>query len=134
MKEATLINYFNGLASAEDLQKELDVSVDGTRFKIEDFEQTDREFVVAKEHLLKLCNDFLLELIRPEGCEVIAFCCIGSSTFSWAENNDGNVCGEVLHMWAAPEINYPLNLSNMKKFKILLESGKDTFTKDDLKK
>lgn len=137
MKEATLINYFNGLASPEVLQKEVNVSAvpsgtDGTRFLIEDFEKTGTEFVVQKQHLLKLCDDVLAGFIKPEACEMIAFCCIASDTFPWPDNE--TVVQEVLHMWGAPEINYPLILDNMNKFKILLESGKDTFTKDDLKK
>jgi hypothetical protein len=35
---------------------------------------------------------------------------------------------ETVYDWATPEINYPLTIENIKKFRERLSTGKDSFT------
>ena len=44
----------------------------------------------------------------------------------------GELVADVLHDWASPEINYSLTVENIAKFRHLLLTGEDTFTKEDV--
>jgi hypothetical protein len=93
------------------------------------------EFEVVPEHLIRLCDAVLSEQLDPQELETIGFCLAMSEAFLWDDEREaGSRVSETVHEWASPEINFPLTLPNIVKFRERLLTGRDTFTRSDLSK
>lgn len=87
---------------------------------------TEDEFEIDNEHLIKLADGFLEEKISANRLESIAFLLIGSNFFTWDTNNEiGRRVSDTLFQWDNPEINFPITITNMIKWKKYLESGQN---------
>jgi hypothetical protein len=76
--------------------------------------KTDSDFELTRAHLLIVCDAFLSETLSAIDLEYIAFALIASDRFKWDGDQD-NTLAEILHDWAAPAINYPLNIENIQR-------------------
>lgn len=137
MHEAVLRDYFAGTADIGTLCADLRGAV--TRTSHDVFSQhivdMDTDFDVTTAHLIGLCDAVLAGHLSPSDLSVIAFCLVASENFRWdTDTPDGNLIAETLCEWDSPEINYPLNLQTVAKFRHRLVTGEDTFTRADIPK
>ena len=89
------------------------------------------EFEVTREHLIRLCNEAISGRLPLEDLNTIAFAIFTSEYFT--HNQDDEIADRVLFDWDNPGIGFPLTHDNMKKWKLLLENGEDTFDSRELK-
>ena len=105
-----------------------------THYITDDF---DGNFEVNSTHLIRLCDAFTNDKLNAKHLEIIGFALEASEHFMWedsdVEDKDSPVA-ETIHAWASPEINYPLNDKNIAKFRELLLTSNDTFTREDVTK
>ena len=127
MREAILCDFFKGdtdaLALAHDLRGA--IASDGmvARHPIVDMAG---EFTVTAAHLVTLCDAILDGSIPPGDLRAIGFCLFASDAFEWdADTTDGERVAEVCNHWSSPEINFPLTMENVAKWKLYLDSGVD---------
>jgi hypothetical protein len=135
MHERILRDYFAGAATATDLARDIlaqpaQRSGDVVRQRIVDMGE---EFRVTVKHAVQLCDAVLAGELEPWMLEPIAFCLIASDHFDWdAESPESERMADTLYDWSAPEINYRLTKATVEKFRLLLVTGENTFTRADL--
>ncbi len=137
MHEALLRGFLVGQMPADALKRDLVGTVVRTSSDV--FTQhvvpMDGECVVTKAHLIRLCDAVLAGQLAPEDLEPISFCIVASDSFSFDEQSpETEVVLETLHDWDSPEINYPLTMRTVSKFRHRLVTGEDTFTREDIAK
>ena len=140
MRESVLRDYFLRLIDESHLSEDLAGSAVKTSYDVITCyvkEDLTEDFVVTSNHLLQLCDAFLAGELDAEHLEIIGFALETSEHFTWddaeADGEDTPVA-ETIHSWASPEINYPLNHKIIAKFRELLLTGNDTFTREDISK
>jgi hypothetical protein len=129
MKEALLRDYFLGGITANDLLADVKDSVmrDGI-LSVQEIEDMTGDFALKPEHLVKLCSDVLAGRLPPKTLEEIGFCLVASDRFNWnSDTPEGERVAEVAHDWSAPEINFPLTLENVAKWRDYLTTGDTKF-------
>lgn len=137
MHEKTLRDFFLDRTSAEALSRDLDGSIvmkgkneAGIKLSL----LGDGNFELTPEHLLRICDAVKKGVIEPWKLEAIGFCLVASDYFEWdAEVPEQARVNEVIHLWAAPQVNYPLTVKNVSKAARFLATGENTFTSDDLR-
>jgi hypothetical protein len=130
MREETLKEFFAGNVGAKELASDLKGSMvrtgTMTRHPIENMTET---FHVLPAHLTRVCDAVLRGDIEPKYLQAIGFCVVASDNFEYdTDTAEGELVGETLMNWSAPEINYPLTQANVRKFRERLTTGKDPFT------
>ena len=130
MHESVLKDYFCGSATVAALQADLVGSVviekSEKRISSQRIVDMSTDFELQPQHLVKLCDSVLAGELEPVALETISFCLIASDHFVWdGDIPPGDIIAETLHDWSAPEINYPLTLDTVQKFKQRLLTGKD---------
>jgi hypothetical protein len=136
MNCSVLKAYFEGNCDSLTLVKDVEGTVTQTAldtftYRIED--DLSDSFTVKPEHLLKLCDAFLAGDVTAQSVEDIAFGLIAAENFDWdSEAEQGARVADVLHNWDSPEINYPITITTMEKFRRYLLTGENTFARDDL--
>jgi len=130
MKEETLRDYFDNLISTDILYmdvegSEVKTSPDVIRTHIEDINE-DGEYTITRNHLLKLCNDTLNGNLKTNHLTTIAFALICSDYFTWDSDED-DVVANVIFDWDNPDINYPVTIENLKKWRHYLLTDQYTF-------
>ena len=133
MREETLKEFFAGNVGAKELASDLKGSMvtTGTMTKhpIENMSET---FQLGPEHLTRVCDAVLRGDIDPKYLQAIGFCIVASDNFQYdTDTTEGDLVGETLMDWSAPEINYPLTLDNVRKFRERLVTGHNPFTLAD---
>jgi len=121
MHESILRDFFLGKTDATALSKDIDesralMSPTGVSYsKTSDgIVKMDSDLDLSRAHLLTICDAFLSGSLSATDLEYIAFSLIASDRFNWDGDQD-NTLAEILHEWAAPEINYPLNMENIQR-------------------
>jgi hypothetical protein len=122
MHEANLRDFFLDRITARELARDLEGSTSQpvpnvTKHHIVDM---DEQFEITPQMAIKLCDAVLAGALTATDLKNIGFAIIASDRFDF---DGGTVLGEVLHDWAAPEINYPLTAENIEKFKRWLEGS-----------
>ena len=135
MKEQVLIDYLQNKIAVKDLAADIKesqkrTSHDTTTVYIVEL-KSETEFVVKREHLIRLCNDALDGNLNFEDLNTIAYA-LFTSEFLNREEND-QIMEDVLFEWDNPEIGFPLTYDNMKKWKLLLEKEINTFDTREIK-
>lgn len=135
MKEEVLLKYLQNEIPIAELATDLEgaqrkTSYDVTSVYVDPI-KTESEFEVTREHLLLLCNEALNGKLAVEDLNTIAFAVLTSEFFTHDE--DDEIVDRVLFEWVNPEIGFPLRLENLKKWKLLLVNGDDTFDLRELK-
>jgi hypothetical protein len=130
MHESVLKDYFCGNATVAALQDDLvgSVVVEKSEKRISSQRIVDMstDFELQPQHLVISCDSVLAGELEPVALETIGFCLIASDHFVWdGDIPPGDIVAETLHDWSAPEINYPLTLDTVQKFKERLLTGKD---------
>ena len=130
MRELILKQFFAGEVSvtilAQDLVGSMVTKGDMTKQPIEDMEQY---FQIGPEHLIRLCDAVLRGEIEAKYLQAVGFCLVASDRFEFdTDSSEGNLVGESAYDWSCPEINYPLTLANVEKFRHRLLTGEDLFT------
>jgi hypothetical protein len=64
--------------------------------------------------LVSLCDSVLSGEFPPQGLSTVGFTLVASDKFVWDAED---VVDGVIHDWSCPEINYPLTLDNVHRFK-----------------
>ena len=119
MKEATIRDFFLGVASPARLAAEAHEAVEpvgrsSRRVHIEDLPPGD-EMTVTPDMLVRLCDAALAGALPASALETIAFAIVASDHFRWDE--DEAPVGRVLYDWASPEINFQLTPANLRMFR-----------------
>ena len=135
MKEEVLLKYFHNEISITELAADLKGAQRKTSYDVTsvfvDQIRTEGEFQVTRGHMLLLCNEALNGKLAVEDLNTIAFAVFTSEFF--IHDEDDEIVSRVLFEWDNPEIGFPLTLDNLRKWKLLLESGEDTFDVTELK-
>ena len=132
MHESILKDYFLGVIDESRLNEDLEGSVVQTSLDVitHYVDPMDSDFQVEPAHLVKLCDAVLSGKLNAEHLELIGYSLVASDHFFWDETKSGELVAETAYDWSSPEINYPLTVGNIEKFRGLL-IGNDTFTKAD---
>ena len=125
MREAVLREFFTGKIGANELERDLLGSLvqrgNVTEHPIVDM---DEEFSVVPEHLVRVCDAVLAGALHPAHLQAIGFCLQASDHFEWdGSDPNGERVSEVASDWSTPEVNYELNLANVKRWKHYLLTG-----------
>ncbi len=134
MHESILKDYFLDLIDESRLTDDLEGSVVQTSLVVitHYVNPMDSDFQVELIHLVKLCDAVLSGKLNAEYLELIGYCLVASDHFFWEEESkSGELIAETAYDWSSPEINYPLKVENVEKFRERLITGEDTFTKAD---
>ncbi len=116
MREIVLRDFFLGKAAPEELAKDVLGSVKqvGPIKYVVEIEDMEEMFPVTREMLVALCDAVLSRKFPAHELSAIGFALEASDRFTW----DGeDLMGRVIDDWACPEINYPLTLENVQRFK-----------------
>ena len=135
MKEQVLLDFLQdkipvGVLAADLEGSQKRASFDVTSVYIDHLEE-ETDFEINRQHLIKLCDEAIKGNLTFEDLNTIAFAIFTTERINRSEND--KVMEDVLFAWDNPEIGFPLTLDNMKKWKILLETGVDTFDYNELK-
>lgn len=129
MHESILRDFFLGKTDANALSEDIQESVaimspPGARYsKTSDgIVKMDSKFDLSRADLLTVCDAFLTGGLSAVDLEYIAFALIASDGFCWDGDQD-NILAEIIYDWAAPEINYPLNVENIQRCRRWLEGA-----------
>jgi len=81
---------------------------------------------VLPEHLVRVCDTVIRGDIRPATLKAIGFFLLASDHFAWdGDTQQGGLVAETVYDWAGPEVNYPLTLENVVRFRERLLTGHD---------
>lgn len=134
MKAETLKGFFEGRVGASVLAEEAKETIHDVRDEADDVLTDDlsTDFVVTAEHLEALCDAVIRDDLQAYHLEVIASVLVRSERFMWDPSTAaGALVSRVIYAWEAPEINYILSPGTVKKSRLLLRTGEDTFTASD---
>ena len=124
MDEIKFQKYLESQISVEELNSILTVPND---FSLQG------DYLIKREHLIKICDEYLANKISNEQIETIAFELIGSEYFDWNSTDiDGEIVAETLFCWDSPEINFELNERNMQLWKKYLETGENKLRESNI--
>ena len=125
MREDVLARFFNGKATSAELARDLN----GSEERVSDIESVvniedmQEELVVTREMAVALCDAVLSEELAPSALATIGFALMASEKFMW----DGeDVLGDIIADWSCPEVNYTLNVENVRKFRAWL-TGREQY-------
>jgi hypothetical protein len=120
-----LVGEVNAKTLAQDLVGSMITKGDMTKHPIEDMQEA---FQIWPEHLVRVCDAVLQGELKPKSLQSIGFCIVASDQFEFdSDTSEGNLVAETAYDWSAPEINYPLTLTNVEKFRHRLVTGEDPF-------
>ncbi len=127
MREEILKRFFAGEVSAAKLAKDVGgserrVNKIETVIKIKDMGE---EFAVTRPKLISLCDAVLSGELPPQALATIGFALEASDRFIW-DGDEDDLLANVIADWSCPEVNYPLTLENVGKFRAWL-SGKEPY-------
>ena len=134
MRESILRDYFLGAVDESRLKEDLEGSVVQTSFDVitHYVNPMDADFKVEPAHLVKLCDAVLAGKLDAAHLELIGYCLVASERFFWDEDDErGELVAETAYDWSSPEINYPLTLRIVGKFRERLITGANPFSKAD---
>ena len=118
MKEEILRQFFEGKATAEDLSADIAGSTRrvGGLVSYQTVEEMGGEFRVLRPHLLQVCEAVLSGKLAAQNLKEVGFCLLSSDHFV-VDADEDELASEVIHDWSCPEVNYPLTLESVKRFK-----------------
>ena len=122
MREAVLRDFFLGKTTVAELRRDLIGAVMSEgNYHWQRITDMEGEYRVTTRDLVKLCEAVLSMALEPESIEHIGFCLMASDHFEWDnEIPDGEIVAQTVADWSAPEINYPLTLTNIEMFRARL--------------
>lgn len=117
MREQKLRDFFEGRASAAELARDVkdSTSTSGIFSKVS-IEDMAEPFTVSSPMVVRLCDAVLNGELAAADLATIGFALVASDRFEW-DGDEDEVLANVIGDWSAPEINYPLTIDNVKKFR-----------------
>jgi len=138
MKELTLRHFFEGEASAADLERDAAGSVErrvdgnGTQFARHRITDMAGDFTLTTQHMVRLVDAAINGQLSSDAVDAVAFCLEASNQFVWdVEKDNGDRIADALFWLGTPEINYPLTLTVLEKIRHYLLTGEKTLTRAD---
>jgi len=127
VREEVLRRFFQGEATASELAKDVADSTNplsdtASRVRIEDM---DESFTVTRPMLISLCDAVVAGSLPPQELRTIGFALESSDKFEWDGDAD-ELVADVIADWSCPEINYPLTVENVARFRAYL-TGKEPY-------
>jgi hypothetical protein len=124
VREETLKRFLQGDVTAADLAKDVAGSTERlsptvSRTAIEDM---GAEFTVTRPMLVSLTDAVLAGSLPPDALATIGFALEASDKFVWDGDSD-QLFASVIADWSCPEVNYPLTLENVARFRAWLTGG-----------
>jgi hypothetical protein len=118
MHERILRDFLLGNATAAELAQDVQGSTKWTNDKtsITSVEDMDEDFRVSASMAIRLCDAVLTGDLPPDALSTIGFALMASDHFCW-DGDEDEVLADVISDWACPEINYPLTLENVERFR-----------------
>lgn len=117
MHEQLLRDFFENRASASELGRDIEGSTK-TRgaHSFVSIVDMDEEFTVTVAMAVRLCDVVLRGELPPEALKTIGFALQASDKFCW-DGDEDEVLANVISDWSCPEVNYPLTLANVERFR-----------------
>ena len=130
MHEQMLRDFFIGAATVHQLVNDLRGSlVQRGRVTEHPIVDMSGDFHVTAHHLLRLCDAVLTGQIDAAYLQAIGFCLQSSDSFFWdSDEPGGDRVSEVTADWSAPQVNHPLTLDNVRRWRHYLETGEYTLS------
>ena len=121
MRERVLREFFENKATISELARDVagSISKKSPKLSVVSIEDMDGEFTVTAPMLVRLCDVVLGGELEPEALHSIGFALIASDAFCWDSDED-DVLAEVIADWSCPEVNLPLTIENVKRFRAWL--------------
>ncbi len=121
VREKTLRDFFTGKTSASKLARDVSGSCVRLSQLVSEVRIADMagELEVTRPMLVALCDAILRGEFPPDELKTIGFALMASEHFTWDGDKD-DLLASVIQNWSAPEINYPLTMQNIKRFKMWL--------------
>lgn len=121
MREQILRQFFEGRSSAVELAHDVSGSTRESTptISISSVEDMDQDFRVTADVGVMLCDAVLAGDLPAEALRTIGFALEASDRFHWDGDDDG-VLASVIADWSCPEINYPLTIGNVARFRAWL--------------
>jgi hypothetical protein len=118
MKEEILRRFFEGQVTAE----EVGADIAGSTKRISDIlsyqsiDDMESDFKVTRSNLLDICDAVLSGKLPPKFLREIGFALVGSDRFFW-DGDEDELLADIIYDWSCPEVNYPLDIDSVRKFK-----------------
>jgi hypothetical protein len=122
VREETLKRFFQGEATALDLAKDVAGSTKRLSSIADrvDIEDMDTDFCVIRPMLVSLVDAVLAGSLPPDALATIGFALDASDKFIWDGDDADELLANVIADWSCPEVNFPLTLENVAKFRARL--------------
>ncbi len=121
MREKMLRDFFVGKSSGAELGQDVAGSTkrSGPKTAVVSIEGMDTDFVVTTNMAVLLCDAVLNGELTAGALQTIGFALMASDKFHW--NGDGDeILANIIGDWSCPEINYPLTVENVQRFRAWL--------------
>jgi hypothetical protein len=121
MREQVLRQFFEAKSTAAELARDIAGSTKKPSpiTSVTSVEEMDDDFTVTTGMAVALC-DAVIRGHRPaDGLHTIGFALMASDRFQWDGDKD-EVLADVIADWSCPEINYPLTVENVQRFRAWL--------------
>jgi hypothetical protein len=124
MREKAIRDFFEGKSSPVELQRDIAGSTrstkrSGQKIAIVSIEDMDTDFVVTADMAVRLCDAVLNGELTPKALQTIGFALMASDKFQWNADED-EVLANTISDWSCPEVNYPLTVENVQRFRASL--------------
>jgi hypothetical protein len=121
MREQVLRQFFEGKSTAAELAKDVAGSTKKTspRVSVTSVEDMDEEFTVTADMAVTLCDAVIRGELPADALHTIGFGLEASDRFQW-DGDENEVLANVIADWSCPEINYPLTIENVRRFRAWL--------------
>jgi hypothetical protein len=130
MRESVVRDFFENRATAVELEREMCgfLVKSGASSGGRPLCDLASDFEVLPSHLVRACDAVIRGELQAHTLEAFGFFLIASEHFAWnGDTQPGNLVAETVHDWAAPEVNHPLTLENVVRFRERLLTGQDAF-------
>ena len=121
MREQILRQFFQGKSSAAELAHDVSGSTRQSTptISVTSVEDMTEDFQVTADMAVMLCDAVLAGDLPSESLRTIGFALEASDRFHWDGDVD-EVLTSVIADWSCPEINYPLTIENVARFRAWL--------------
>lgn len=121
MREQVLRQFFEAKSTAAELARDIAGSTKKTSpiTSVTSVEEMDDNFMVTTDMAVALCDAVIRGDLPADGLHTIGFALMASDRFQWDGDKD-EVLADVIADWSCPEINYPLTVENVQRFRAWL--------------
>lgn len=135
MRESVLRDFFEDKAAPAELARDVagSISQKSQKQSVVSIEDMDEEFAVTAAMLVRLCDVVLQGELESDALYAIGFALMASDKFWWDADED-DVLANVIADWSCPEVNYPLTLENVRRFRAWLTRSEPYPQKPQLEK